>query len=121
MPRHHPKRTFLIVALLPTAAASVLLWRLGLGLLYAYLVGINVATIVLYGYDKRQAVAAGGRVPEVVLHLAALAGGSPGALLAQGLFRHKTKKFRFKIVFAGIVLVQLACAYGYWHFFLRAS
>ncbi len=119
MPKRRPKRTFLIVALLLTTAISVLLWRLGLGILYAYLIGINVATIVLYGYDKRQAIAGGGRVPELVLHLAALAGGSFGALLGQVLFRHKTKKVKFKVVFVGIVLLQLALAYGYWHFILR--
>lgn len=121
MPKRRPKRTFLIVTLLLTAAALVLLWRLGLSTLYAYLVGINVTTIILYGYDKRQAIVAGRRVPELVLHLAALAGGSPGALLAQMLFRHKTKKLKFKVVFVGIVLLQLALAYGYWRFILQAS
>ena len=121
MPRRRPKRTFLLVALLLTAGLSIALWRLGLGLLYAYLIGINAATIVLYGYDKRQAIGNGGRVPELVLHVAALAGGSPGALLAQGVFRHKTKKLRFKVVFVGIVLLQLVLAYGYWHFVLRGS
>lgn len=111
----------MIVALLLTGVVSAVLWRLGLGLPYAYLIGINAATIVLYGYDKRQALAAGGRVPELVLHVAALAGGSPGAFAAQGLFRHKTKKLSFRIVFVGTVLLQLACAYGYWRFVLRTS
>ncbi|MBN1361729.1 MAG: DUF1294 domain-containing protein [Sedimentisphaerales bacterium] len=121
MTRRRPKRTFLIVALLLTAATALVLWRLGLALLYAYLIGINAATVVLYAYDKRQAIAVRGRVPEFVLHLAALAGGSPAALLAQGLFRHKTKKLRFRIVFVGIVLLQLAFVYCYRRLVLRTS
>jgi uncharacterized membrane protein YsdA (DUF1294 family) len=121
MSKRRPKRTFLIVALVLAAGTSVLLWRLGLALRYAYLIGINTVTVLLYGYDKRQAIATAGRVPELVLHLAALAGGSPGALLAQRLFRHKTRKVSFKLVFAGIVLVQVAFVYSYWRFVLRAS
>ena len=63
-------------------ALSLLLWRLGLPPVYAYLAGVNIVTLLAYGYDKRQAIAGKGRVPEVVLHLAALLGGTPGALLA---------------------------------------
>ena len=111
----------MIVTLLLAAGTATLLWRVGLGFWYAFLIGINAVTVLLYGYDKRQAIAGGGRVPEIVLHLAALAGGSPGALLAQGLFRHKTRKVSFKIAFVGIVLLQVAFVYGYWRFVLRAS
>jgi uncharacterized membrane protein YsdA (DUF1294 family) len=121
MSKHRPKRTFLIVALVLAAGTSILLWRLGLGLWYACLIGINTVTVLVYGYDKLQAISGGGRVPELVLHLAALSGGSPGALLAQGLFRHKTRKVSFKLVFIGIVLLQVAFVYGYWRLVLRAS
>jgi uncharacterized membrane protein YsdA (DUF1294 family) len=121
MPKCNPKKAFLIVALLLVVALAGLLWWLGLSTLYAYLIGINTVTVLLYGYDKRQAIATAGRVPELVLHLAALAGGSPGALFAQGMFRHKTRKVSFKLVFAGIVLVQVAFVYSYWRFVLRAS
>jgi uncharacterized membrane protein YsdA (DUF1294 family) len=70
--------------------------------------------LLLYGYDKRQAVAGGRRIPELVLHAAALFGGSPGALLGQGLFRHKTYKRRFRVVFTAIVLLQATAVYGSW-------
>jgi uncharacterized membrane protein YsdA (DUF1294 family) len=92
------------------------LWRLGLAPAYAWLVSANAITLLLYGYDKRQAVVGGSRVPELVLHVAALLGGSPGALLGQGLFRHKTQKLSFQMVFAAIVLLQTAALYGYWRF-----
>jgi uncharacterized membrane protein YsdA (DUF1294 family) len=121
MARRQPKKTFFWILAILVAATSVALWRLGLAGPYAYLVGINAVTVLLYGYDKRQAIAGGGRVPEVILHLAALIGGSPGALLAQAVFRHKTQKLKFRMVFVGIVVVQVLAAIGYWHFVLRAS
>jgi uncharacterized membrane protein YsdA (DUF1294 family) len=121
MPKRRPKRTFLGIAALLAVALSVLLWWLDLPVLYAYLGGINVATILLYGYDKRQAIAGGGRVPEVVLHLVALIGGSPGALVAQVLFRHKTRKFTFRLVFVGIILVQGAVIFSYWLLSVRGT
>jgi len=121
MPTYRPKKTFFQIAAVLVAAISILLWWLGLAILYAYLIGINAVTILLYGYDKRQAIVGRGRVPEVILHLVALVGGSPGALLAQLLFRHKTKKFKFRLVFVGIVLLQVLTAIGYWYFFLRTT
>jgi len=101
-------------ALCVAVGVSLLLWRAGLAPLYAGLIGINVVTLALYGYDKRQAVIGRTRVPEATLHVAALLGGSPGAILAQGLFHHKTRKRSFKIVLAAIVLLQAAAIYGYW-------
>jgi len=121
MPKRQPKKTFFWIAAILLAGTSALLWRLGLPIHYAYLVGINAVTMLLYGYDKRQAIAAGGRVPELILHLVALLGGSGGALLAQILFRHKTRKFKFQAVFVGILFLQLLVAFGYWYFVLRAA
>ena len=90
------------------------LWRLGLAPAYAYLVCVNAMVVLLYGYDKRQAIVGRTRMPEIALHLGALLGGSPGALLGQGLFRHKTQKRGFQMVFAIIVLLQIVGLYGYW-------
>ena len=95
---------------------SLLLWRCGLAPIYAWLVGVNVVALLLYGYDKRQAVVGGFRIPEVVLHCAALSGGSPGAALGQMLFRHKTRKRRFRMVFFAILALQGLAIYGYWRF-----
>ena len=47
------------------------------------------------------------KIPEVVLRLLALIGGSPGALVGQILFRHKTKKYKFLLVFVMIVIIQV--------------
>jgi uncharacterized membrane protein YsdA (DUF1294 family) len=93
---------------------SLLLWRLGLGPLYAGLISMNIVVLLLYGYDKRQARAGGTRIPEAALHLGALLGGTPGALLGQALFRHKTRRRSFRLVFAAIILLQIVFVYAYW-------
>jgi uncharacterized membrane protein YsdA (DUF1294 family) len=46
------------------------------------------------------------RAPEMVLHTLALLGGSPTALISQKLFRHKTSKKSFIIIYWLIVLMQ---------------
>lgn len=121
MPTYQPKKTFFRIAAVLVAVISILLWWLGLPGLYAYLIGINAVTMLLYGYDKRQAIVGRGRVPEVILHLVALVAGSPGALIAQMLFRHKTRKFKFRVAFVGIVVLQCLAALGYWYFVLRMA
>ena len=47
------------------------------------------------------------RVPEMVLHILALAGGSLGAWLGMRLFRHKTVKGSFRLAFWLIVSLQV--------------
>lgn len=70
-----------------------------------YLV-MSVITFGLYGYDKRQARGEGRRTPEKLLHGLELLGGWPGALVAQQVFRHKTRKVAFQVVFWLIVLLH---------------
>lgn len=60
---------------------------------------LSVVTYVFYALDKSAARKRGRRVPERTLHLLALLGGWPGALLAQRTLRHKTAKPRFLFVF----------------------
>lgn len=74
-------------------------------LLYA---GMSLLALALYGIDKSAARADRRRIPENTLHLVALLGGWPGALLAQGLFRHKSRKRAFQVVFWITVALNLA-------------
>lgn len=60
----------------------------------------------LYGHDKKQARIQGSRTPEKLLHATELLGGWPGALVAQQVFRHKTRKVSYQLVFWLIVLVH---------------
>ncbi|MFH6564734.1 DUF1294 domain-containing protein [Pseudomonas kulmbachensis] len=60
----------------------------------------------LYWYDKEQAKAGQWRTPEKVLHGVELLGGWPGALVAQQMFRHKTRKLSYQVWFWLIVAVH---------------
>lgn len=68
----------------------------------------SAAAVLAYGFDKEAARAGRRRTPEKTLHLLALVGGWPGALLAQHLFRHKTRKESFRSVFRLTVVVNCA-------------
>jgi len=116
MSKHDPKRFFFVAAVVLIAAVSGFLWWMHVSILYACLIGMSVITFIFYGYDKRQSVKNKSRVPELILHMLALSGGTPGALLGQLLFRHKTKKLRFRIVFLAIVLLQAGLGFCYWRY-----
>ena len=106
-------RWFLLAAAMVGAFVAAGLWQGAArwGLVLWYLGGVNLATVLLYLYDKDAARAQRGqRVPELILHLLALAGGSPGALVAQRAFRHKTRKAGFRNVYWLIVAGQAALA-----------
>ena len=60
------------------------------------LLALNVGVWLMYGIDKWKAKSGRWRIPEKVLLLAAFAGGSVGALAGMMMFRHKTKKAKFK-------------------------
>src|SRR5882724_8046941 len=76
---------------------------------YVGLVAVmSCVCFVAYGLDKRRAILGGRRVPERTLHLLALLGGWPGALLGQRQFRHKTKKVPFRVVFWCVVVLHVS-------------
>lgn len=78
-------------------------------------VSINLATFFLYGLDKLLAAFQARRIPERTLQFAAFLLGSPGALIAMKVFRHKTRKTSFQFVLALLVLVQaFAVVYLLW-------
>jgi uncharacterized membrane protein YsdA (DUF1294 family) len=93
-----------LVFLLWWTAGASWTWHKGIG---AWLIAINLTAFGYYGLDKAQARRATRRVPEVVLHGLALAGGSLGAFAGMQLFRHKTIKGNFRIIFWLIVAVQV--------------
>lgn len=56
----------------------------------------SLVAAILYAIDKRAAIRGERRTAESTLHLVAVAGGWPGALLAQSVLRHKTVKRSFR-------------------------
>ena len=82
---------------------------------YWYLAIINALVLVVYGGDKLFAKLDSWRVPEKVLLLLALLGGSIGALLAMQIFRHKTRHLKFRYGVPLILLLQIAgVVYLHW-------
>lgn len=105
----HPRLKLLVLAILCALplTGSMSLWLHGVSLIPLAAYGIvSVLAFFLYWSDKRKARADSWRTPENVLHAVELAGGWPGALLAQQVFRHKTRKVSFQLVFWLIVLMH---------------
>ena len=72
-----------------------------------YLIGINLLTFLLYGLDKWKAQHHKWRIPEAILLLLPIIGGSLGALLAMAIFHHKTSHRRFRIIIPLVLAAQV--------------
>ncbi|MCK5717603.1 MAG: DUF1294 domain-containing protein [Thiomargarita sp.] len=96
-----------IAAGIMTIGVMSLCYTLGIHILISYLISINVSTFFMYGYDKMIAGTSLLRVPEWILHGLVIGGGSPAGLMAQKVFRHKTVKGSFQLVYWGIVIIQV--------------
>ena len=59
----------------------------------------SFVSFCVYAIDKAAAKNDRGRIPENFLHLLELAGGWPGALVAQRLLRHKSIKYSYQIMY----------------------
>ena len=98
---------FAIPAFLVIALVVSMLWRPPLWMALWYL-GLSAVTLVVYAMDKAAAQSGGWRTPEKTLHLLALGGGWPGALVAQQWLRHKSAKAEFRAVFWLTVIANVA-------------
>lgn len=76
-----------------------------------YLAVINIITFAIFGIDKLKAIKDKWRIPEKILFLLSIIGGSVGALLGMYIFRHKTKKIAFKFGIPVILIVQIVAIY----------
>ena len=77
----------------------------------------SAVTFAVYGYDKHKARVFGWRVTERTLHTLELAGGWPGAMLAQRRFRHKWRKATYMLTFRLIVATHVLA----WAFLLAVT
>ena len=102
-----PSILAITIALLFLAAVGYSVRETGLPqyILFAY-VGISVITFIAYAVDKSAAQAGRWHTKEQTLHLFALLGGWPGALIAQQALRHKSRKTSFRVVFWTTVVLN---------------
>ena len=86
------------------------------GIVFLYIIA-SVAAFVAYGADKSAARSGRWRTPESTLHVLSLIGGWPGALVAQRVFRHKSRKPSFRAAFYFTALLNcmaLLLFYALW-------
>lgn len=79
----------------------------------AYLLAVNVWTVLIWWRDKSNAVAGRRRAPERTLLQLAAIGGSPAAYWSRRRFRHKTLKQPFSRQLHLITAAQLCAAATY--------
>jgi uncharacterized membrane protein YsdA (DUF1294 family) len=101
-----------VLSVVPFVAAALLALLINallpsLGLAWSWIFGVSIASFLTYGYDKSIAGHNVTRVPEVVLHLLTAVGGTFGSFLGMQIFRHKTQKASFRLVFWVIVAIQI--------------
>ena len=82
------------------------------GVLWAYLLTVNILAFSLFWSDKRRSENQLWRVPEQTLLSVAFWGGSLGALIGQQYLRHKTRKqpFRSRLIWLAAFHVVLVSA-----------
>ena len=102
----------IVLSVVPFVAAAVLALLVNallpsIGLLGSWIIGVSVASFFTYAYDKSIAGRGITRVPEVVLQLLTVLGGTIGSFAAMRIFHHKTLKRSFQLVFWAIVAIQV--------------
>lgn len=110
---HSNAPLILAAAFLIFVAGSVFTHKLPFAVLGIYFISSAVAFIA-YALDKSAAKKDQWRTQESTLHFFALVGGWPGALAAQRLLRHKSKKKSFQIGFWTTVVIN--CCVLVWLF-----
>lgn len=105
-PKHYSRLPLAVAGIfLAFIAASALAGKLPLAILGLYL-GASLAAFIAYAMDKSAARNDRWRTQEHTLHLLALIGGWPGALIAQNRLRHKSSKTSFLAAFWITVLLN---------------
>lgn len=96
-----PKRAYTVGGLVIAAAiAAAITLAVGLHWLLSWLLAINAMAFAAYHWDKLCSTRGWFRVPEIALHVFSLAGGVVGAVAGHLTAHHKTRKRRFRVVYA---------------------
>lgn len=103
--------------LLALTVALILEGALALPLLFSWLIAINAITFLFYGVDKLNSKSEPGRearIPEITLLLLAFAGGTPLAILAMAMLRHKVSDTWFLLRFVLFLALQGTLLFLLW-------
>ena len=83
-------------------------------IIYTSIVILNVITFFLYGIDKWKAKKNRWRIPESILLLLAVLGGSIGAWMGMKIWHHKTMHKKFKYGIPLIMILQIGMLLYLW-------
>ena len=83
-------------------------------IIYTSIAILNVITFFLYGIDKWKAKKNRWRIPESILLLLAVLGGSIGALMGMKIWHHKTMHKKFKYGIPLIMILQIGMLLYLW-------
>ena len=106
--KRNDKLLYLLGAILFLAvvAITVAIGSIPLPVLLVYLV-TSALSFAMYAMDKSAAKSGAWRTQESTLHGLSLIGGWPGALIAQQVLRHKSRKEEFRFVFWLTVVINI--------------
>ena len=96
---------FVAAAFMCLVASLVFAKLLPTLILWGYL-AVSLVTFLAYALDKKAARNGTWRTSEGTLHWLSLAGGWPGAFIAQQTLRHKSRKQSFRTVFWATVIIN---------------
>ena len=109
------ERGRLVVGVAAVSAAAAWGLRLSagvspLGAAWVYLALMSLFAFALFGIDKYRAARHARRVSESNLLWTAAAGGALGAIAGMLWFRHKSQRWKFRILLSAFAIAQLALA-----------
>ena len=83
-------------------------------IIYTFIAILNVITFLIYAIDKWKAKKNRWRIPESILLLLAVLGGSIGALMGMKIWHHKTMHKKFKYGIPLIMILQIGILLYLW-------
>jgi uncharacterized membrane protein YsdA (DUF1294 family) len=97
------------VSLILAIITAVLIWFFGYPIneWQSWLIAISAISFLVFGYDKMMARGERRRIPETVLLVLTLIGGTAGSAIGMILFHHKTRKTSFLTRVLTIVVLQV--------------
>ena len=83
-------------------------------IIYTFIAILNVITFLIYAIDKWKAKKNRWRIPESILLLLAVLGGSIGALMGMKIWHHKPMHKKFKYGIPLIMILQIGMLLYLW-------